>query len=597
MRNRLRALWLMIAIAVRADGPRSGAAVVTAVGQSVSWPLRAVGLKLLVNGAIVHSLNRALFGAFLTAGLSALSRVMGWASLNVRMRLRENTQLYLDSHLMGLTAGIPGIAHHELPEYLDRVELIRNERDYLANPFNPISWTIAAALQTVSVVGLLASVDLRLALLPLAGIPAAFAVARSERARVSLDEAHAEQNRLLRHFLELATEAPAAKEIRLYGLADELLERREVIFDRLEGECRRQARRDLVWAGLAWGFLAVAFGVALSATVRSAVHGTISVGAVVLVLSLSSLISSQVINLASNITWFVRTYRAVGRLLWFREYAADAQAAAAPKSPRPTPDRLRDGVRFEGVAFTYPGTERSVLEEIDLLLPAGATVALVGDNGAGKTTLVKLLARLYEPTGGRITVDGVDLRDLEIDEWRARVSAGFQDFGQLKLIARESVGVGDLVAVESEPQVLQALDRAAASDVLESLPDRLRTQLGREFDEGVDLSLGQWQKLALGRAMMRQAPLLLILDEPTASLDAPTEHALFERFASAADRAAQGSGATTVLVSHRFSTVRMADLIVVLDEGRMLEVGTHDELIASRGLYAELFALQATSYR
>jgi len=224
-------------------------------------------------------------------------------------------------------------------------------------------------------------------------------------------------------------------------------------------------------------------------------------------------------------------------------------------------------------------------------------VAIVGENGVGKTTLVKLLLRLYEPTSGRILVDGIDLRDLPVHQWRLRTSAGFQDFGQLQLLARETVGVGDTRQPDDDDTILAALGRAGSPDVLGSLPSGWSTQLGRDFEGGVELSLGQWQKLALGRAMMRGSPLLLVLDEPTASLDAPTEHRLFDRFHGAAREAALQTGAITILISHRFSTVRMADLILVVADGRVAESGAHDALMQLGGLYAELYELQARAYR
>jgi ATP-binding cassette subfamily B protein len=249
------------------------------------------------------------------------------------------------------------------------------------------------------------------------------------------------------------------------------------------------------------------------------------------------------------------------------------------------------------VSFHYPGTERPVLESVDLHLPAGSTVAIVGENGAGKTTLTKLLCRFYEPTSGTITVDGVDLRTLPIDEWRRRLAAGFQDFATLQLLARESIGVGETDKIAHDAALVGALERAAASDLQAVLPAGLDTQLGREFEGGVDLSIGQWQKVALGRAMMREQPLLLILDEPTASLDAPTEHRLFDHFAAAARSSAAASGAITILVSHRFSTVRMADLILVIADGHIVEHGSHAALVRQDGLYAELYEIQARAYR
>ena len=235
--------------------------------------------------------------------------------------------------------------------------------------------------------------------------------------------------------------------------------------------------------------------------------------------------------------------------------------------------------------------------DVNLLLPAGATVAVVGDNGAGKTTLVKLLAGLYLPTNGRISLDGVDLAELDPDQWRQRISAGFQDHARFEFLAREAVGIGDLTRLDDDAAVTAAMDRAGAADLLETLPHGLATQLGPAGDGGIDLSGGQWQKLALGRAMMRTTPLLLLLDEPTAALDADTEHQLFEHWTTAAHQLRQTTGAITVLVSHRFSTVRMADLIVVLDHGAIVEVGSHAELMSHDGLYAELFELQARSYR
>jgi ATP-binding cassette subfamily B protein len=263
----------------------------------------------------------------------------------------------------------------------------------------------------------------------------------------------------------------------------------------------------------------------------------------------------------------------------------------------PVPARLRSGIELRDVSFRYPGAAEDALDSVSLFLPAGSTVALVGENGAGKTTLVKLLCRLYDPTSGSIRADGVELSRVDVDEWRARITAGFQDFARFELVARETVGVGDLPYLDDMDAVQGALARAEASAVAAELADGLETQLGTSFDGGTELSGGQWQKLALARALMRTDPLLLVLDEPTAALDAEAEHALFSRYASEARRVAAGGNAIVVLVSHRFSTVRMADTIVVLEGGRVVEAGTHAELRGAGGLYAELYELQARSYR
>jgi ATP-binding cassette subfamily B protein len=280
------------------------------------------------------------------------------------------------------------------------------------------------------------------------------------------------------------------------------------------------------------------------------------------------------------------------RLAWLEDYAAAMVASA----DLPVPSELQRGIRFEHVSFAYPGTTRRALEDVSLFLPAGAVVALVGENGAGKTTLVKLLARMYEPQAGSIYLDDVALSRLPADEWRTRMAGAFQDFFRFEFLAQQSVGLGDLPRLDDRVAVTAAVERAGAVDVISRLQRGLDTQLGPTWPGGADISFGQWQKLALARGFMRERPLLLILDEPTSALDAETEHALFEQYAAAA-RQGHANGRITVLVSHRFSTVRMADLIVVLDGARVVEVGTHDELMARGGQYAELYGIQAASYR
>jgi ATP-binding cassette subfamily B protein len=269
----------------------------------------------------------------------------------------------------------------------------------------------------------------------------------------------------------------------------------------------------------------------------------------------------------------------------------------APAGPEiPPPAQLHTGIELVGVEFRYPGQTSPVLRDINLTLPAGATVAIIGENGAGKTTLVKLLCGFYQPSAGLILVDGTHLGDLSLAQWRQRVTAGFQDFARFELLARETVGVGNLPRIDSSSAVMNALRHAHAADLVADLPEGLATQLGKSYADGVELSGGQWQKLALGRAFMREHPLLVILDEPTAALDPAAEHALFERYAEHARRTASMTGAITVLVSHRFSTVRMADLIVVVAGGHVEEMGDHETLMRSRGLYRELYQLQAQAY-
>jgi ATP-binding cassette subfamily B protein len=224
-------------------------------------------------------------------------------------------------------------------------------------------------------------------------------------------------------------------------------------------------------------------------------------------------------------------------------------------------------------------------------------VAVVGENGAGKSTLVKLLCGFYEATSGTLAIDGVDLRRLNTAAWRERITAGFQDFARFEFLARQTIGLGHLPDIDSVPAVERALERASSRELLDGLEKGLETPLGKSNTAGVELSGGQWQKLALSRAMMRDSPLLLVLDEPTSALDAQSEHLLFERYAAGAKRVGKQTGAITVLVSHRFSTVRMADVILVVADGRVSEAGTHDHLIRQGGLYADLYTLQARAYQ
>ena len=259
------------------------------------------------------------------------------------------------------------------------------------------------------------------------------------------------------------------------------------------------------------------------------------------------------------------------------------------------PARLAQGIRLEHLGFSYPGGPAPVLADVTLDLPAGSTVALVGENGAGKSTLVKLLTGMYRPSSGRITVDGTDLASIGPARWRAATTGAFQDFVQFQMTLGDGVGAGDLPRVGDHDAVHGAVTEAGAAGLVGELPDGLGTLLGPSIG-GRSLSQGQWQRLALARGLMRQAPLLVVLDEPTASLDAPSEAGLFARYAQAARRLGEMAGTITVLVSHRFSSVHMADQIIVLDGGRVAGTGDHAALLARPGIYAELFTLQAEGY-
>ncbi|HZG43934.1 MAG TPA: ABC transporter ATP-binding protein, partial [Longimicrobium sp.] len=395
-----------------------------------------------------------------------------------------------------------------------------------------------------------------------------------------------------RHLRGLSIDRNAGMVMRVFGLEREILSRFRAAWTEAQGLTLRAGRRAALLEAVGDVVFLVGFAGAVALMLWRAAQGQATVGEVVTAVYLAQQVRTGVVDPIHLAGELGSTLRAAGRMLWLQDYAA--RASSRPGT-RPAPARLEGGIVFENVSFRYPGTERWALRNVSFHIPAGTVMALVGENGAGKTTVVKLLCRMYEPTEGRILVDGTDLADIEIGAWRARLSAAFQDFARLELSAQHAVGAGDLARVDDPAAVEAALERAGAGGVLDALPSGLGTQLGARWEGGVDLSTGQWQKLALGRALMRKDPLVVFFDEPTASLDALAEHALFERYAREA-RSGAARGSVTVLVSHRFSTVRSADLILVIDGGGVTELGAHDELLLRDGLYAELYQLQARAY-
>ena len=405
-------------------------------------------------------------------------------------------------------------------------------------------------------------------------------------------ERGAQSSRLARHLFNIATTAPPGKEVRVTGIGEVLISDRRAAWERWYGPVAAARWGSAFWHSLAWAIFGFAY---VGAVVFVAYILHAPAASVLLVLAAGARLSAYVGATVGEIG-FLRGFWMDGsrRLAWLEDYAASVAALG----DLPVPAALHKGIRLDHVSFSYPGTSRVVLDDVSLTLPAGAVVAIVGENGAGKTTLVKLLAKMYEPSSGTILIDDTPLARVPAGEWRAKLAGAFQDFFRFEFRAVHTVGLGDVPRMDNEPVVMTAIERADAGDVLARLASGLDTQLGPTWPGGAELSFGQWQKLALARGFMRDEPLLLILDEPTAALDAETEHALFERYAAAARGAGESnSGRITILVSHRFSTVRMANLIVVLDGARLVEVGTHEELMARNGQYSELYSIQAAAYR
>ncbi|HEY8472172.1 MAG TPA: ABC transporter ATP-binding protein [Natronosporangium sp.] len=594
MRDSLRAYRVTLALGFRAAPIHATCQLLTGVVMALVPAVLAYGAKLLIDGAVAQDLRDALIAAAVLAGTVPLALVNSFYYVHCVFAVTERASAYADRRLMALMGGTDGLAHHERPDYLDQVQRIREERHRLAMMVNATAGTMRAAIGLAATALLLAEVHPGLLALPGFAVLSVWVGNRSRTLEIRAQEASSEPERLRRHLFELGTAAESGKELRVFGLAGVLLERHRAAADRV-----LRARNRASWRGAGLqaldGLVAgLSYAGAIAVVLLLAVNGDATPGDVVLVIGLAAeltmTVSSGVIYLSS----LLRTVALAKRFLWLERYAEGSRRTVA--APVPVPDRLAGGVELREVSFHYPGTDRVVLDHVSVRLPAGAVVALVGDNGAGKTTLIKLLCDFYQPDHGEILVDGVALSRFQPGQWRRRLSAAFQDYARFEFLARETVGVADLPRIDDRAAVRTALARAGAAAVPDALPHGLESQLGAGWDGGVDLSGGQWQKLALGRGLLRDDPLLVVFDEPTAALDAQTEHALFERFAAAA-RAGSRHGTITLLVSHRFSTVRMADLIVVLDGGKVREVGDHAQLMATGGLYAELYQLQSRAYQ
>ncbi|MGE3461327.1 MAG: ABC transporter ATP-binding protein [Pseudomonadales bacterium] len=553
--------------------------------------LLALWLKLLADG-LLDGKDRlvmiAAIGLGVTAAATWFLRVI---SDRTQRRFRDRVTIALESHVARLQASVASIEHHERPEYLDRLAILRDQVFVLDHMYMSLFTTCGWVLRLIVTVLLLVSVHPALALLVVFALPTVLTSTWRPAVERAAEERGAPANRLARHLFDLATTAPPGKEVRVTRIGERLVKLRREAWERWYAPVARARWQSAAWHTAGWAIFAAGY---IGAIVFTAWGIQASPGNVLLVLAAGSRLSAYIGATVGEIG-FLRGIWMDGsiRMAWLEDYA-ERQTRGADAA---VPDALSDGIRFEHVSFAYPGTDRLVLEDVNLHLAPDSVIAIVGENGAGKTTLVKLLCQLYLPTEGRITVDGTDLRRLPVEAWRARLAGAFQDFFRFELRARQTVGVGDVPRLDDEPAVVAAVDRAGADDVVAQLVSGLETQLGPTWPQGVEVSFGQWQKLALARGFMRDAPLLLILDEPTAALDAETEHALFERYA-AASRRAEGAtnGRIVILVSHRFSTVRMADQIVVLDGAKVAEAGSHAELMARGGPYAELYRIQAEAY-
>lgn len=590
MSDRIR-LWASLLRLAFAELPGYTAGAFIALAASVvALPVTAVALRWLVNAMSQGDARAALVAAIAVGiGYAATLSLDSIADAMVRTALDRLGRLHLNPRIVGDICRVEGIEHLERPEFLDRLSIVRAAASRVAG----ILWmpllvgTAVAKLLLMAL--LLGTISPLLIVLAVLGAAPIFFDRLGERRIREAELRTADPFRLQQHLYETVTTAASAKELMLNGSAPRLRAIRERLWEELQAERRRAQRGASVFRALGWFVFVVAFvgGIAfIQATNEAAAAGDI-VLTIVVATSLRNSIQMAIdaVSRVTAISRFAEPFR------WLSEYAS----RHAARDGAPAPDRLDQGISLRDVSLRYEGADRDALSRITVDIPAGSTVAVVGEFGSGKTTLVKLLARLMTPTSGSISVDGVPLESYGAESWWAACSGVFQDFGRFRVTLGESIGMGDIARIDDEGAVRAAIGGVGADRIVDRLEHGLNTWLGADVG-GVDLSEGQWQRVALARGAMRAAPVLLMLDEPTASLDAEAEDEVFRIFADLAVGAGERTGAITVLVSHRFSTVRSADLILVIRGGRLIEQGSHAQLMAADGEYAELYRLQVESY-
>jgi ATP-binding cassette subfamily B protein len=519
--------------------------------------------------------------------LAVLADLLGRASSLVDSLLSELYSNFASIRLMEHAATLD-LEQFESSEQQDRLERARRQVTGRTTLLTQLFGQAQDILTVISLaVGLIAYSPWLIGLLVLALVPAFLGEVHFNAQGYRLNYFRTPERRKLDYVRFLGSSVDTAKEVKLFGLNGFLVDRFRGFAEQMYDDNRKLAVRRAVWGGVFAALGSLAYYLAYGVIVWRTVRGEFSVGDL-------TFLAGSFLRLRGLLEGLLLGFSQIaGQALYLEDLFSFFEVRpeiTSPSNPRPFPRPIRTGFVFEDVGFRYPGTESWAVRNLDLTLRAGEVIALVGENGAGKTTIAKLLARLYDPTEGRILLDGHDLREYSLADLRGHIGVIFQDFVRFHFTAGENIGAGRIEAANDRERVQEAAGRSLADKVVARLPQGYEQPLGKRFNEGVDLSGGEWQKIATARAYMRDAD-LLILDEPTSALDARAEYEVFQRFKDLS------RGKTAVLISHRFSTVRMADRILVLEGGRVIENGTHAELVAAGGRYAELFELQAAGYR
>ncbi len=522
----------------------------------------------------------------LELGLVLLSSVLGRANTLVDILLGDLFSNRISVDLIRHAARLD-LYQFENPEFYDKLERARQQTSARTALMSTVLSQFQDFITIISLaVGIIAFNPWLLLLLVVAVLPSFLGETRFNQRRYSLSRSWTPERRELDYLRYIGASDETAKEVKIFNLADFLATRFETISTNYYKANRKLAiQRASVGVALS-AIGTVAYYGAYVYIILQTIGGAITVGKFTFLAGAFRQLQNYVQSIMSRFSSIADSALYLKDLFDF--FAIEPTIKANPGG-LPFPEPLREGFTLEQVSFKYPGSDGYALQNVSFHLRAGEKLALVGENGAGKTTLVKLLARLYEPSEGRILIDGVDIQAYNLTDLRRHIGIIFQDYIRFQMKVADNIAVGDILEIDNDPLIAEAADKSLARDVIDQLPLKFEQVLGKRFKNGVDLSGGQWQKIALARAYMRDAQ-LLILDEPTAALDARAEHEVFQRFSELI------TGKTAVLISHRFSTVRMADRILVLENGRKKELGTHEELLAMEGRYAELFHLQAQGY-
>ncbi|HEX5230386.1 MAG TPA: ABC transporter ATP-binding protein [Bryobacteraceae bacterium] len=513
----LSSMWRLCKLGYRHEPRLMLGSFVLAQLAALPDALLALWFMLLGEGVLQH---RPLLveGAALGLGISAAATwFLRTVSTRVQRRFRDKVTIALEAHVAQLQATIATVAHQERPEFLDRLSLLRNQVFVLDHMYVSLFSTLGWILRLAVTMALLAAIHPALLLIVAFAIPTVLTSTWRPDVERAAQERGAQFTRLARHLFDIATTAPPGKEVRVTGIGDRLLRERREAWERAYAPIGAARAKSAVWHSLAWSIFGLGY-VGAIVFVSSVMKRPAS--DVLLVLAAGARLSAYIGATVGEIG-FLRGFWMDGsrRLAWLEDYAA----ALAASGDVAVPTVLHRGIRLDHVSFAYPGTSRVVLDDVSVTLPAGAVIAIVGENGAGKSTMVKLLAKMYEPSAGAILVDDAPLARFPALEWRSRLAGAFQDFFRFEFRALHTVGLGEVGRLNDQPAVVAAVDRAGAADVVARLSGGLETQLGPTWPNGVELSFGQWQKFALARGFMRDEPLLLVLDEPTAALDAETE--------------------------------------------------------------------------